>query len=137
MNGLYAAGETMGEIFYYNYPGASSVIRGCVFGRIAAEGAAQRAAARRQSGLISVVTCARGCYNRRSTRQVRCSCLSLPRSLPWRPHPPNPPSPGVGACLRQQPTVVIAGVVLAIFSVLVFVYGLKLSFPIWPAFISG
>ena len=33
--------------------------------------------------------------------------------------------------------VVIAGVVLAIFSVLVFVYGLKLSFPIWPAFISG
>ncbi len=43
MEGLYAAGETMGEIFYYNYPGASSVIRGCVFGRIAAGEAAGRA----------------------------------------------------------------------------------------------
>ena len=35
MEGLYAAGETMGELFYYNYPGASSVIRGAVYGRIA------------------------------------------------------------------------------------------------------
>ncbi len=34
--GLYAAGETMG--FYYNfYPGATSVLRGLVFGRIAGE----------------------------------------------------------------------------------------------------
>ncbi|MGI8927546.1 MAG: FAD-dependent tricarballylate dehydrogenase TcuA [Tepidiformaceae bacterium] len=46
MAGLYAAGETMGEIFYYNYPGASSVIRGAVFGRIAGAGAAGRAVAR-------------------------------------------------------------------------------------------
>jgi tricarballylate dehydrogenase len=38
--GLYAAGEPMGEIFYYNYPGASSVIRGAVFGRIAGREAA-------------------------------------------------------------------------------------------------
>ncbi len=44
MEGLYAAGETMGEIFYYNYPGASSVIRGAVFGRIAAVDAAAHAA---------------------------------------------------------------------------------------------
>jgi len=43
MDGLYAAGEPMGEIFYYNYPGASSVIRGAVFGRIAGEQAAGRA----------------------------------------------------------------------------------------------
>ncbi len=43
MDGLYAAGETMGEIFYYNYPGASSVIRGAVFGRIAGGHAAGRA----------------------------------------------------------------------------------------------
>ncbi|MCC6178934.1 MAG: FAD-dependent tricarballylate dehydrogenase TcuA [Chloroflexi bacterium] len=34
--GLYAAGETQGEIFYDNYPGATSVLRGCVFGRRAA-----------------------------------------------------------------------------------------------------
>ncbi len=43
MPGLYAAGEPMGEIFYYNYPGASSVIRGAVFGRIAGRDAAARA----------------------------------------------------------------------------------------------
>jgi tricarballylate dehydrogenase len=42
MEGLYAAGEPMGEIFYYNYPGASSVIRGAVFGRIAGRNAAGR-----------------------------------------------------------------------------------------------
>ncbi|MFN0096982.1 MAG: FAD-dependent tricarballylate dehydrogenase TcuA [Dehalococcoidia bacterium] len=40
MEGLYAAGEPMGEIFYFNYPGASSVIRGAVFGRIAGRSAA-------------------------------------------------------------------------------------------------
>lgn len=40
MSGLYAAGETMGELFYYNYPGASSVIRGAVYGRIAGRDAA-------------------------------------------------------------------------------------------------
>ena len=45
MDGLYAAGEPMGEIFYYNYPGASSVIRGAVFGRIAGAHAASRARA--------------------------------------------------------------------------------------------
>jgi tricarballylate dehydrogenase len=43
MAGLYAAGEPMGEIFYYNYPGASSVIRGAVYGRIAGARAAKRA----------------------------------------------------------------------------------------------
>jgi tricarballylate dehydrogenase len=43
MDGLYAAGEPMGEIFYYNYPGASSVIRGAVFGKIAGADAAARA----------------------------------------------------------------------------------------------
>ena len=38
--GLYAAGETQGEFFYFNYPGATSVLRGCVFGRIAGRDAA-------------------------------------------------------------------------------------------------
>lgn len=41
--GLYAAGEPMGEIYYYNYPGATSVIRGAVFGRIAGRHATKRA----------------------------------------------------------------------------------------------
>jgi len=31
----------------------------------------------------------------------------------------------------------IAGVVLAVFSVAVFVYGLKLPFPVWPSFITA
>lgn len=38
--GLYAAGETQGEFFYFNYPGATSVLRGCVFGRITGRDAA-------------------------------------------------------------------------------------------------
>ncbi len=33
--------------------------------------------------------------------------------------------------------VIISGLILAVFSVGVFVYGLKLPFPIWPSFISG
>jgi Tripartite tricarboxylate transporter TctB family len=33
--------------------------------------------------------------------------------------------------------VLISGVVLAVFSVLVFVKGLKLSFPIWPPFVAN
>ena len=45
IGGLYAAGEPMGEFFYDNYPGASSVIRGAVFGRIAGGEAAARASA--------------------------------------------------------------------------------------------
>jgi tricarballylate dehydrogenase len=43
--GLYAAGETQGEFFYFNYPGATSCLRGCVFGRIAARHAAAAAGA--------------------------------------------------------------------------------------------
>ena len=42
IGGLYTAGEPMGEIFYSNYPGASSVIRGAVYGRIAGGHAAGR-----------------------------------------------------------------------------------------------
>ena len=40
--GLYAAAETMG-IYYGTYTGATSVLRGAVFGRIAGQGAAERA----------------------------------------------------------------------------------------------
>lgn len=44
IDGLYAAGELFGELYYYNYPGATSVLRGAVFGRIAGRDAARRAA---------------------------------------------------------------------------------------------
>lgn len=47
IEGLYGAGEVVGELFYYNYPGATSVLRGAVFGRIAGREAARRAQAGR------------------------------------------------------------------------------------------
>jgi tricarballylate dehydrogenase len=37
--GLYAAGELVGGIFYFNYPGGSGLTSGSVFGRIAGTGA--------------------------------------------------------------------------------------------------
>jgi len=44
--GLYAAGEMVGGLFYFNYPGGTGLVSGSVFGRIAgmAAGAAARAA---------------------------------------------------------------------------------------------
>jgi tricarballylate dehydrogenase len=39
---LYAAGETIG-LYWGTYTGATSVLRGAVFGRIAGTGAAERA----------------------------------------------------------------------------------------------
>jgi tricarballylate dehydrogenase len=38
--GLFAAGELVGGIFYFNYPGGSGLTNGSVFGRIAGRGAA-------------------------------------------------------------------------------------------------
>ena len=42
--GLFAAGEMVGGLFYFNYPGASGLTSGSVFGRIAGKSAAQTAA---------------------------------------------------------------------------------------------
>jgi tricarballylate dehydrogenase len=41
--GLYAAGELVGGLFYYNYPGSSGLMAGSVFGRIAGRSAAMHA----------------------------------------------------------------------------------------------
>ena len=41
--GLYAAGEMVGGIFYFNYPGGSGLTNGAVFGRIAGTTAGTRA----------------------------------------------------------------------------------------------
>jgi tricarballylate dehydrogenase len=46
IKGLYAAGETVG-LYYGKYPGATSVLRGAVFGRRAGEHAGTRAVAAR------------------------------------------------------------------------------------------
>jgi tricarballylate dehydrogenase len=42
--GLYAAGELVGGVFYFNYPGGTGLMNGAVFGRIAGTSAGQRAA---------------------------------------------------------------------------------------------
>ncbi|MBN8955013.1 MAG: FAD-dependent tricarballylate dehydrogenase TcuA [Rhizobiales bacterium] len=39
IKGLYAAGEIVGGIFYFNYPGGSGLINGAVFGRVAGKSA--------------------------------------------------------------------------------------------------
>lgn len=41
--GLYAAGELVGGLFYFNYPGGTGLVSGAVFGRIAGAKAAKRA----------------------------------------------------------------------------------------------
>jgi len=41
--GLYAAGELVGGLFYFNYPGSSGLMAGSVFGRIAGREAASHA----------------------------------------------------------------------------------------------
>ncbi len=43
--GLYAAGELVGGIFWFNYPGGSGLTNGAVFGRIAGENAGKKATA--------------------------------------------------------------------------------------------
>ena len=43
--GLYAAGEMVGGLFYYNYPGGSGLSAGMVFGRLSGASAAQDAVA--------------------------------------------------------------------------------------------
>jgi tricarballylate dehydrogenase len=44
MHGLYAAGELVGGVFYFNYPGGTGLTNGSVFGRIAGASAAVAAA---------------------------------------------------------------------------------------------
>ncbi|NJO23747.1 MAG: FAD-dependent tricarballylate dehydrogenase TcuA [Sphingomonadales bacterium] len=41
--GLFAAGELVGGLFYFNYPGGTGLMNGAVFGRVAGSAAGQRA----------------------------------------------------------------------------------------------
>ena len=41
--GLYAAGEMVGGLFYFNYPSGSGLVSGAVFGRLAGTSAARYA----------------------------------------------------------------------------------------------
>lgn len=47
LGGLFAAGELVGGLFYFNYPGSSGLMAGSVFGRIAGREAAIHARAAR------------------------------------------------------------------------------------------
>jgi len=47
--GLFAAGELVGGIFYFNYPGGTGLMNGSVFGRIAGASAARAAESTHQS----------------------------------------------------------------------------------------
>jgi len=44
MPGLYAAGELVGGLFYFNYPGGTGLMSGAVFGRLAGRSAGEAAA---------------------------------------------------------------------------------------------
>ncbi len=48
MPNLYAAGELVGGLFYFNYPGGSGLMAGAVFGRTAGRSAGQAALAQRE-----------------------------------------------------------------------------------------
>jgi len=48
--GLYACGEMVGGLFYFNYPSGSGLVSGAVFGRIAGRGAGQAAVGTRAGG---------------------------------------------------------------------------------------
>jgi tricarballylate dehydrogenase len=41
--GLFAAGELVGGIFWFNYPGGTGLMNGAVFGKIAGTTAGERA----------------------------------------------------------------------------------------------
>ena len=41
--GLYAAGELVGGLFWFNYPGGTGLMAGAVFGKIAGEAAGRAA----------------------------------------------------------------------------------------------
>ena len=43
MPGLWAVGEISGGLFAFNYPGASGLVKGAVFGKIAGAAAAKAA----------------------------------------------------------------------------------------------
>ena len=48
IQGLFAAGEMVGGLFYHNYPGGTGLTSGAVFGKIAGEGAAELVSRRRE-----------------------------------------------------------------------------------------
>lgn len=57
MPGLWCAGEIAGGLFYHNYAGGAGLTKGAVFGRIAGQEAASRAAELKRPGFFSSDSC--------------------------------------------------------------------------------
>ena len=74
--GLYAAGELVGGIFYFNYPGGSGLMSGAVFGRIAGTGAASATERVSQDGALHAHPPLEGEDRaaKRARRGERCHC---------------------------------------------------------------
>src|SRR5262249_53990077 len=53
IRGPFTPGEMLGGLFYFNYPGATGLTSGAVFGRIAGRSAAQAALAGRRIGNVA------------------------------------------------------------------------------------
>jgi tricarballylate dehydrogenase len=53
ISGLFTAGEMLGGLFYFNYPGATGLTSGAVFGRIAGRNAALAAHAAKKVGNVA------------------------------------------------------------------------------------
>ena len=53
--GLYGAGELVGGLFYFNYPGGTGLTSGAVFGRIAGESAGARAVGNRDTDSLEAI----------------------------------------------------------------------------------
>ena len=53
--GLYAAGELVGGLFYFNYPGGTGLMNGSVFGRIAGTTADNARRSRRERNTRAVI----------------------------------------------------------------------------------
>ena len=71
--GLYAAGELVGGLFYFNYPGGTGLVSGSVFGKIAGTTAGQ------QVGRNSLTTSGKGS---REMLELRPNCECCDRDLP-------------------------------------------------------
>jgi tricarballylate dehydrogenase len=54
ISGLFAAGELVGGLFYFNYPGGTGLMSGAVFGRIAGGSAATAAGSSRRKTAASL-----------------------------------------------------------------------------------
>jgi len=52
IGGLYGAGELVGGLFYFNYPGGTGLMSGAVFGRIAGASAASAGASAASAGVL-------------------------------------------------------------------------------------